>query len=382
MTEVKIRVMALIWSMGAGGAQQIVLNNLLDFQNDQDIEFRLFVFCRKSNSKYDRIISEKGLPVTYLGYPQSRIRIPYVRGPLNIAVARKAWKKAIEEYKPDIIHVHISELLYNTLDAIIQCNVPVRFDTLHSAPERYHGKHLKAIRKAFQKADFIPLCLTVDQAQRGMQRYGFHEYEVLHNGVDFKNIQEKIITRNNARIFLNIPENAFVIAGVGRLDPIKNYPLMLKIMSVLLKTRDNAVLLIAGDGPDRDKIISIINEYGISKNVRLLGKLDDVIPLYCASDRLLITSESEASSLVLLEAQCCRLRCIISAGTPEESIITQYVRRMNTNSSIQDWVDATLDDHYEGEAVCTEKDYEVHAVSDRLKSIYLKYWSKYKNEKK
>ena len=37
----KIKVMSLIWSMGDGGAQQVVINYLRDFNNDPDIDFRV-----------------------------------------------------------------------------------------------------------------------------------------------------------------------------------------------------------------------------------------------------------------------------------------------------------------------------------------------------
>ena len=39
----KIKVMHMIWSMGDGGAQQVVINYLRDFNNDPDIEFKKFL---------------------------------------------------------------------------------------------------------------------------------------------------------------------------------------------------------------------------------------------------------------------------------------------------------------------------------------------------
>lgn len=59
--------------------------------------------------------------------------------------------------------------------------------------------------------------------QQAKDWYGITQYEVLHNGIDIENIQRKIISRNIARKKFGIDENAYVIAGVGRLNPIKRF---------------------------------------------------------------------------------------------------------------------------------------------------------------
>ena len=75
----KIKVLSLIWSMGAGGAQQVLINYLRDFQNDDDIEFKVCVFTKPTTSKYDKEIKEKGYYVEYMNDPQSIVKIPYIK---------------------------------------------------------------------------------------------------------------------------------------------------------------------------------------------------------------------------------------------------------------------------------------------------------------
>ena len=45
----RIKVMSLIWSMGDGGAQQVIINYLRDFCNDPDIEFKVYVYTKPTN---------------------------------------------------------------------------------------------------------------------------------------------------------------------------------------------------------------------------------------------------------------------------------------------------------------------------------------------
>ena len=139
----KLKVMHLIWSMKAGGAQQIVLNYLRDFKDDPDIELKLYVYTEPSNSKYDTEIRERGYNVEYLNNPSTRVKLPYIKRWFQRPISKKTWSEAIQKFQPDIVHVHISALLSNTLEPIINANIPIRFDTLHSDPRRYVGKEKK-----------------------------------------------------------------------------------------------------------------------------------------------------------------------------------------------------------------------------------------------
>lgn len=373
----RIKVLALIWSMGRGGAQQIVINNLRDLSQDPDIEFKVCVFCAPTNSKYDQEIAREHYPVRYMNYPKSQIRIRYIRGVFNLLVARKAFEQVIREEQPDIVHVHIDELLDKCLYGIKACNVPVRFDTLHSNPLRYHGRILRTIRRAFQQDGFIALCLNEAQYETARDYYRLKRHEILHNGVDFASIRSRIVSREAARASLGIPQDAFVVAAVGRLDPIKNIPLLLDAFRLVLEKKSDAMLVLAGDGEERQRLEEKCTQDGIREHVRFMGNLDNVVPVYCAADVLSITSFSEASPLVLLEAQCCGTRCVISHGSAAESIITDRVRWMQENASLEDWASALLDVNYHGVARLSEADYEVHQQSARLKEYYLKYYNEY-----
>lgn len=55
----KVKVMSLIWSMGDGGAQQVLINYLRDFKDDPDIDFRVCVYTEPTKSKYDRKLKIK-----------------------------------------------------------------------------------------------------------------------------------------------------------------------------------------------------------------------------------------------------------------------------------------------------------------------------------
>lgn len=375
----KLRVLHLIWSMGAGGAQQIVLNYLRDFQNDPDIDMKLCVYTGKTESKYDQEIERCHYNVQYLGYPRTRVKIPFFERFFQIPVSKKNWRKAIEDNCPDIVHVHISALLSITLDAVVDLNVPVRFDTLHSDPRRYRGRELRYVKRAFSKEGFVPLCVTKEQVSLAQGHYGNFDYEVIPNGVDVEAIRREIVSKESARRKHGLSSEDFVVLAVGRINPIKNFSLLIDAFALLLKKNPRGLLVFAGSCVPREKakLVRKIESYGIADRVRFLGALSNIIPLYCAADVLAITSVSESFSLVTLEAQICGTRCVISNGVPSEVIVSNVVRKMDAQDSAETWAEALLDTVYKGEKVSDIEEFDVHAVSRKLKNVYLKKWNEY-----
>ena len=373
----KIKVLSLIWSMGAGGAQQVLLNYLSDFQDDSDIEFKVIVYTKPTDSKYDHLIKENNYNVEYLDNPKTKIQVPYIKRFFQRPISRTAWKKAIHDFKPDIVHLHISALLLATMPGIIGENIPIRFDTLHSSPYRYKGRERKIISDAFQNQSVIPICVTEAQVHEAQDWYGITKYEVVRNGVDIEDIKAKCCARHEARALYGLKENTFVIIGVGRLNPIKKYDLLIAAFAEVHKLNSDSVLLLAGEGEEKSNLQHFTKKFGVSDAVKFLGNIADVTKLYCAADVLAVTSDTESSSLVAIEAQVCGTRCVLSAGVPEESVLLKNTQRMSKSATVNDWRDALMNDSYEGTPAARIEDYEVHNMSKKMKEIYLKYYSMY-----
>lgn len=374
----KIKVLNVIWSMKAGGAQQVVLNYLRDFKDDPDIDFSVCVYTAPTNSKYDQEIKREQYKASYLNNPETKIQIPYIKRFFQRSISQKVWADYICKLNPDIIHVHISPLLADTLPGIVKNNVPVRFDTLHSSPYRYKGYFKRVIVKAFQNENVIPICVTEAQVEEAKDWYGITKYEVVRNGVDIEKIKAKCCSKIEARKEFRLSTDDFVVIGVGRLNPIKKYDLLIDAFAEIKKQKSKSTLIFAGDGVEKRKLLHKAKKLGISESVKFLGNIPDVTKLYCAADVLAVTSDSESSSLVAIEAQVCGTRCVLSAGVPRESILLNRTQRLEIGATAKDWCRALLDDSYMGVPVANIEDYEVHNVSKKMKEVYLKYYSMYK----
>jgi glycosyltransferase involved in cell wall biosynthesis len=101
-----------------------------------------------------------------------------------------------------------------------------------------------------------------------------------------------------------VPADHRLVATVGRLQPVKNQEVAIDALTHL----ERVSLLVIGEGPTRAKLASRAGELGLVERVVFTGYRDDPSALIGAVDALVITSKSEGTPLVALEA--------MAAGTP------------------------------------------------------------------
>jgi glycosyltransferase involved in cell wall biosynthesis len=108
-------------------------------------------------------------------------------------------------------------------------------------------------------------------------------------------------------------EKIFLFAG--RLVPEKNIPLMIKLTAQYNRESGPATLWIAGEGPDKEKLIEMTGRLGIRNKVLFWGALPHhkLIHLYNAANVLFLLSQFEGTPLTLLESLACGTPCL---GTP------------------------------------------------------------------
>lgn len=119
--------------------------------------------------------------------------------------------------------------------------------------------------------------------------------------------------REEVREELGIPKEAFVVGGVGRLVPQKNFSLFLEVAALVIIRHPLALFVIAGTGPQEEELKAKAVALGIEDRVRFLGHVSDRLSLYHAFDALLMTSAFEGTPMVLLEAMACGLPVVASS---------------------------------------------------------------------
>lgn len=103
------------------------------------------------------------------------------------------------------------------------------------------------------------------------------------------------------------------LLGFGRFVHKKGFDVLLRAVA-RLPDQTGYRLVLAGDGPDRDKLAALARDLGIADQVDFPGWMEDVTPLLDQADVFVLPSRHEPFGIVVLEAMA-RGTAIISTRT-------------------------------------------------------------------
>lgn len=110
-----------------------------------------------------------------------------------------------------------------------------------------------------------------------------------------------------SRKLLGLKDGDFVCITIGRLVKRKALDVLIRAMALINKP--NVQLLIMGDGPERDYLVSVSEELSIKSSVKFLGFVgdDEKYAFLSQSDVFVLTSLHEGFGIVFMEAMYCGL---------------------------------------------------------------------------
>jgi glycosyltransferase involved in cell wall biosynthesis len=149
---------------------------------------------------------------------------------------------------------------------------------------------------------------------------GFPERRVgvLYNGIELGR-EVAAGQRAAARQALGLAPDSVAIGAVGRLDPVKDLPTLLRAFQQLKSAPNDLRLILLGDGPERESLEALAGSLELEGRVHFLGYRRDVRALLPALDLFVNCSIHEGVSLTILEAMAASLPVVATrvGGTPE-----------------------------------------------------------------
>lgn len=115
---------------------------------------------------------------------------------------------------------------------------------------------------------------------------------------------------------LGLPHNRRLLLSVRRLTPRMGLDRLIIAMRDVVASYPDALLLIGGNGPERGRLEKLVQDVGLSGNIRLIGFIPDeqLASYYGAADLFVLpTIALEGFGLVTVEALACGVPVI---GTP------------------------------------------------------------------
>ncbi|MBU1863221.1 MAG: glycosyltransferase family 4 protein [Candidatus Omnitrophica bacterium] len=141
----------------------------------------------------------------------------------------------------------------------------------------------------------------------------------IYSGIEVSRFRNTHVDPLLIRKKMHIPPDTPVIGTVSRLTYIKGNAFLIDALSLVIQTYPQTLLLVIGDGEERNSLEDKVQQLGLVDNVRFLGFRDDVFELLHALDIFVLASLNEGLGKAILEAMACGKPVIASrtGGVPE-----------------------------------------------------------------
>lgn len=238
--------------------------------------------------------------------------------PIRDALSILRLARLIREQRPRILHTHTAKAgTVGRLAALLagDARPEVVVHTFHGHVLRGYFGPLKS--GAFRLLERLLARMTTrliavsPQVRDDLVALGVappEKFSVVRLGIELDERLETAEGGADARARLGIGPERFVVGWVGRMTGVKRTDDVLEALRLLRERGVDAVLLMVGDGPDREHVEQRASELGIVRHCLFLGYQEDVSGWYRAFDAMILPSANEGTPVVVIEA--------LAAGCP------------------------------------------------------------------
>ncbi|HMH52710.1 MAG TPA: glycosyltransferase [Candidatus Acidoferrum sp.] len=217
--------------------------------------------------------------------------------------------RLLRRQRPAIVHTHTSKAGFVGRLAARLARTPAIIHQPHGHIfYGYHGRAVTAFYVALERvaarwSDRV-VTLTDREIEEHLDLGIGHraQFVTVPSGVPTAELRARAPRRETARDALGLPADAFVVAALGRLVPVKGFDLLVEAMPALLAAVPAAHAVIIGDGPEEAALAARAERLGVLSRVRLHGPSSDVAALLAAADVLAAPSRNEGMGRALVEA--------------------------------------------------------------------------------
>ena len=224
-------------------------------------------------------------------------------------ILKPAWetRKLIKKYKPDVVYCNSSIAGAVGRLAAIGCKTKVLYNA-HSWAFNMRISNKKKlfyriIERFFARFTDKIICVSNYEKTSALQNHICkpEKLQVILNGVDIAEIEQKIAISKLTRESLNIPANAFIVGMVGRISEQKAPDIFVKAARKIKDSISQAYFIIVGDGPDQEKIEKMISNFGLKDSFLITGWTTQAIEYMALFDVAVLCSRWEGLPLVVPE---------------------------------------------------------------------------------
>lgn len=351
----QLRILHVIGSLNIGGSQMMIMNLYRNIDKNK-IQFD-FIVDHPNELHFAEEIRQLGGKIYFM---------PTFKG-TNINEVKKSWHEFFSKHPEyTIIHSHVRSYASIFLKIAKKYNL---YTIIHSHSTS-NGKGISAIiKKILQyplryQADYFFAC----SEEAGKWLYGNkivnnQNFKILNNAIESQKYIKNPTTRKEYRKKFKISESQTVIGHVGRFSKVKNHEKLLNVFSKYNKINNDSILILIGDGEERENIERQIKNLEIEDKVLLLGARDDVPQLLKIIDLFVFPSQWEGFGIALIEAQFANIKILASDTIPKNTCISNGIKYISLEKDDDYWANEIEN------AIKTKNKYELYETESEKYDI-------------
>ncbi len=203
-------------------------------------------------------------------------------------------RRIVTREKPDLLHTHLVHAeTYGTLAA---GRTPI-VATKHN-DDPFRAGAFRFVERALARRSKRVICITEALARFNRDVVGLPaaKLRVVRYGMD---APPRAWASDPP---VSLPANARVLLAVSRLVPQKGLDVAVRALPTICVAEPNAILVVLGEGPERESLTRLARSLGVEHALRLPGHLGDVTRWLEQSALFVHPARWEGFGLVLLEA--------------------------------------------------------------------------------
>lgn len=284
--ESTMKVLFVITGLGMGGAENLVVN-LADYFKQHGHQVIIVYAFGNAIVKPE----SNGIPLISLGVKSYK---DFFSGYVKL-------RRIIKEFRPDVVHSHMVHA--NLLSRLVRMtiNIPRLICTAHNTNEGGRGRMW-----AYKLTDSLN-DISTNVSQEAVDSFvslgavSSQRMISIPNGIDINKFHYN--EKNN--FFFSKDKEEKIIISVGRFNEQKDYPNLIRAISILVKKKKDIRVKIVGDGDLKMEIIDLARSLNVDNYIDFLGIRRDIAQLMSASDIFVLSSSYEGFGLVVAEAMAC-----------------------------------------------------------------------------
>ncbi len=298
----------------------------------------------------------------------------------HFAYAIEAVRLAGEMRRRKLRHVHVHMANNGAMVALLAaaCDRQVEYSlTVHGSDEFFDVHRLRLKEKA-EAATFVRCISEFCRAQvmAWTDPDAWADFHVIHCGIPLENF---------AAVKRTADAEALQILTIGRLDPIKAFPVLFEALRRLQEREVPWSLRMIGDGPERERLVALARRLGIHAQVDFLGSIaPSGVPKELERAGLLVLpSCNEGLPVVLMEAMAAGVPVIATRVGGVAELVQDDITGRTVDAGSEDALTAALFEVWESPDEVSRRveaakekvkvDFDVLDTSRALRDLFERY---------